>query len=135
MADRAYAFPGRASRSAPTAPQFQPMPILDASQLRKYVSDRELFDDVHLTIRRGEKIGLVGHNGAGKSTLGRVLAGLEELDGGQISRRRGSTVAYLPQEPTFESGRTVREVVLESLTEWNATRRRYDEVTELLSNS
>jgi len=109
------------------------MPILDASQLRKFVSDRTLFDDVQLTIRRGEKIGLVGRNGSGKSTLGRVLAGLEEADGGRISRRRDSTVAYLPQEPRFEPGRTVREVVLESLTEWSATRRRFDALTEALS--
>ncbi len=109
------------------------MPILDASQLRKFVSDRTLFDDVQLTIRRGEKIGLVGHNGSGKSTLGRVLAGLEEADGGRISRRRDSTVAYLAQEPRFEPGKTVREVVLESLTEWSATRRRFDELTEALS--
>ena len=111
------------------------MPVLDASQLQKFVADRVLFEDVHLTIRRGEKIGLVGHNGSGKSTLGRVLAGLEESDGGTIARRRESTVAYLPQEPTFPAGRTVREVVLESLTEWSATRRRYDELTEALSNS
>ena len=111
------------------------MPVLDASQLRKYVADRTLFDDVQLTIRRGEKIGFVGYNGSGKSTLARVLAGLEEFDGGKISRRRGSTVGYLPQEPTLEPGRTVREVVLESLTEWSATRRRYDELTEVLSNS
>ena len=109
------------------------MPILDASQLRKFVSDRTLFDDVQLTIRRGEKVGLVGHNGSGKSTLGRVLAGLEEADGGRISRRRDSTVAYLAQEPRFEPGKTVREVVLESLTEWSATRRRFDELTEALS--
>ena len=68
------------------------MPILDASQLRKIVADRTLFDDVTLTIRRGEKVGLVGNNGAGKSTLARLLAGLEEPDAGTIARRRESSV-------------------------------------------
>ena len=108
------------------------MPVLDAAQLKKVIAGRTLLDDVTLTIRRGEKVGLVGHNGSGKSTLGRILAGLDDLDGGRISRRRESTVAYLAQEPTFEPGRTIREVVLESLVEWSATRRRYDELTEAL---
>ncbi len=111
------------------------MPVLDVDQLRKFVADRSLFEDVKLTIRRGEKVGLVGRNGSGKSTLARVLAGLEESDGGRISLRRGATVGYLPQEPILESGRTVRDVVLESLGEWSATRRRFDELTEALSRT
>ncbi|MFP6655077.1 MAG: ATP-binding cassette domain-containing protein, partial [Myxococcota bacterium] len=108
------------------------MPILDAIALRKIVADRTLFEDVTLTIRRGEKVGLVGNNGAGKSTLGRVLAGIEDFDGGKISRRRHSTVDYLPQEPRFTPGRTIREVVLERLTGWNETKRRFDALTEAL---
>jgi ATP-binding cassette subfamily F protein uup len=105
------------------------MPILDARELRKIVADRTLFADVTLTIRRGEKVGLVGRNGAGKSTLGRVLAGLEDSDGGHIARRRGATFGYLPQEPRFSSGLTIREVVLESLDAWSETRARFDALT------
>ncbi|MBK7949243.1 MAG: ABC-F family ATP-binding cassette domain-containing protein [Deltaproteobacteria bacterium] len=111
------------------------MPILDVAGLRKVVSDRTLFDDVTLTIRRGEKVGLVGRNGAGKSTLGRVLAGLEPSDGGRIARRRDSTVDYLEQEPRFEPARTIREVVLERLTEWNAMRARFDALSEQLGQA
>jgi ATP-binding cassette subfamily F protein uup len=111
------------------------MPVLDASQLRKIVADRTLFENVTLTIRRGEKIGLVGNNGAGKSTLGRVLAGLEEPDGGKIARRRESTVDYLEQEPRFTPGRTIREVVLEGLADWNTTKRRFEELTEALTEA
>ncbi|MBC8186604.1 MAG: ABC-F family ATP-binding cassette domain-containing protein [Proteobacteria bacterium] len=111
------------------------MPVLDAKALRKSVADRRLFEEVTLTIRRGEKVGLVGNNGAGKSTLGRVLAGLEESDGGSIARRRGSTVDYLPQEPRFPEGRTIRDVVLDRLTDWNATKRGFDELTEALGRA
>lgn len=102
------------------------MPVLDATGLRKTIAGRPILDDVTLTIRRGEKVGLVGHNGSGKSTLARVLAGLEDLDDGRIARRRGATVAYLEQEPVFTPGRTVREVVLESLGEWSEARRAYE---------
>jgi len=111
------------------------MPVLDVTGLRKVVAGRTLFDDVVLTIRRGEKVGLVGRNGSGKSTLGRALAGLEPVDGGRISRRRESTVDYLDQEPRFDPARTIREVVLERLTEWNATRARFDALSERLAQA
>ncbi len=106
------------------------MPVLDVIGLRKVVSDRTLFDDVTLTIRRGEKVGLVGRNGAGKSTLGRVLAGLEPSDGGRIARRRDAVFDYLAQEPVFGAERTIREVVLEGLAGWTAARVRFDALSE-----
>jgi len=111
------------------------MPVLDVSELRKIVADRTLFENVTLTIRRGEKIGVIGNNGAGKSTLGRVLAGLEEPDGGKIARRRESTVDYLEQEPRFTPGRTIREIVLEGLADWNTTKRRFEALTEALTEA
>jgi ATP-binding cassette subfamily F protein uup len=110
------------------------MPILDATKLCKQVANRTLLHDVDLTLRRGERVGLVGRNGSGKTTLGRLLAGLAPPDGGRISRRRGATVGYLPQEPHLEPGRTIREVVLESLAEWSAMRLRFDALTEALSS-
>lgn len=41
-------------------------------------------DGVSLTIKKGETLGLVGESGSGKTTLGRILAGLEEPDEGEI---------------------------------------------------
>ncbi len=109
------------------------MPILDATGLRKTIGDRVLLDDVQLTIRRGEKVGLVGRNGSGKSTLARILAGLDEAETGRIALRRDARVDYLPQEPRFAPGFRVREVVLERLADWSATRLRYDELTTALA--
>ena len=111
------------------------MPVLDATQLRRSVGDRTLLDDVTLTLRRGEKVGLVGRNGSGKSSLARVLAGIDEVDGGRIARRRDSTVAYLAQEPIFPADERVRDIVLASLVEWSALRRRFDELTAALGES
>ena len=42
-------------------------------------------DDVSLTIRTGESLGLVGESGSGKSTLARVILGLLTTDSGQVS--------------------------------------------------
>jgi len=43
-------------------------------------------EEVSLTLRRGERLGVIGRNGAGKSTLLRTLAGIIEPDRGSIAR-------------------------------------------------
>lgn len=45
---------------------------------------REIFHDLNLTIRSGERIALVGVNGAGKTTFVKLLCGIYEPDAGQI---------------------------------------------------
>ena len=43
-------------------------------------------DDISFRVKKGERVGLIGHNGAGKSTLLRVLAGVYEPTYGRITR-------------------------------------------------
>jgi ATPase subunit of ABC transporter with duplicated ATPase domains len=58
-----------------------------------------VLSDVDLVVPPRARIGLVGPNGAGKSTLLRLLAGLEEPDGGWIRRTPPTlAVGYLAQE-------------------------------------
>ncbi len=57
-----------------------------------------LFENLSLSLSRGEKVGLVGKNGAGKTKLLEILAGcLEPLKGQVVADR--SRLAYLPQDP------------------------------------
>src|SRR5689334_3302699 len=105
------------------------MPVLTAHAVTKAYGLRPLFDQATFTIRRGEKVALLGPNGTGKSTLLRVLAGLEPLDSGSIDRRRDASILYLPQEPELDPERTPREIAREGLALWHAAKSRYDEVS------
>ena len=49
-----------------------------------YGGDRKVIDDFSLTVRPGEKIGLIGRSGAGKSTMVNLLLRFYDLEGGRI---------------------------------------------------
>jgi len=47
---------------------------------------RTVLDDINLTIRHGEKLGILGRNGSGKSTLIRLIGGAEKPSSGTVTR-------------------------------------------------
>ncbi|MDB5213121.1 MAG: ATPase component of transporter [Myxococcaceae bacterium] len=105
------------------------MPVLTAHAITKAYGLKPLFANATFTIRRGEKVALLGPNGTGKSTLLRVLAGLEPMDTGSIDRRRDATILYLPQEPQLDPDRSPREIAREGLAAWHAAKSAYDAVS------
>lgn len=58
-----------------------------------------LFAGLDFSIAQGDRLGLVAANGRGKSSLLRILAAEEEATAGAITRMRGLTVAFAPQDP------------------------------------
>ncbi len=87
--------------------------VIRVEGLRKAYGDHVVFPGVDLTVRRGEKIGIIGVNGAGKTTLLRMLAGELPHDGGTIKIGSGVEVGYYAQHhaDTLDLGATVYEVV------------------------
>ena len=83
--------------------------MIQLSGLSKSFGDRVLLDTVSWQIDDRERVGLSGPNGAGKTTLLKMLAGLDEPDGGSIVKPSGLTVGYLPQDGLTHSGRTLME--------------------------
>jgi len=89
--------------------------VLDIQHLQKAFGARQILSDVTVSIRRGERVGLVGLNGSGKSTFAKILAGIESADGGEMALRRGARVAYLAQTPVFDPKRSALDEVLPGL--------------------
>lgn len=69
-----------------------------------------IFTDLDLSIKPGEKVGLVGHSGSGKTTLTRLLLRFSDIQKGQITIDHQhianvtqddlrAAIAYVPQEP------------------------------------
>jgi ATP-binding cassette, subfamily B, multidrug efflux pump len=90
------------SRSVLDAPDAKPLEVsrgeVTFEHLRfGYNSAKTVIDDFSLTIRPGEKIGLVGRSGAGKSTIVNLLLRLYDVDGGRILID-GQDIAHVTQE-------------------------------------
>ncbi len=93
--------------------------------------DNVVHDNLDLTVRRGEVLGIVGGSGSGKSVLLNTIIGLKQPDGGEVklfgqdtqraSRRRWSAIerkwGVLFQQGALFSNLTVRENVAAPLYE------------------
>jgi len=101
--------------------------LLNTQGLAKSYGAAFLFRNVSLSIQEGDRVGLIGPNGSGKSTLLEILAQRRDADAGEVSVRKGTRLAYLPQESHFAPGETVRGVIRRALelagvpeAEWQA---------------
>jgi ATP-binding cassette subfamily F protein 3 len=71
--------------------------VIVAEGISKAYGDNVLFDDVELTVYRGDRIGILGPNGAGKTTLVRALLGELEPDAGTVQLGTRLSVGYYRQ--------------------------------------
>lgn len=80
---------------------------IEIKHLRKRFQSKQVLKDIHLTVRPGTCVGILGANGCGKSTMLSILAGVQNADGGQFlwddrdllrdSKARSARVGYVPQ--------------------------------------
>ena len=58
--------------------------IIDIKHVSKWFGDKQVLDDVNLSIRKGEFVTILGPSGCGKTTLLRILSGFETASEGEI---------------------------------------------------
>lgn len=89
--------------------------------LSKRFGEKHVYDDLDLSIYRGDKIALVGPNGAGKSTLLKMVAGVLDPDAGTIEYGLHVEKTYFAQHQLEElhPGNTVFEELDRVAPGWN----------------
>ena len=80
--------------------------LLGCDNLEKSFGSRPIFRGLSIRFDDAERTGLIGPNGSGKSTLMKILAGIEQPDGGTIESRRQLRLGYVPQADVFPAGST-----------------------------
>ncbi|WP_326910543.1 ABC-F family ATP-binding cassette domain-containing protein [Sedimentibacter sp. MB31-C6] len=91
--------------------------ILTLDKISKNYGEKKLLYNVDLYLNEGEKVGIVGVNGTGKSTLLKIIAQLEEPDSGDIIKRQGDRICYLPQTPVFDETTVLEQIFINASSE------------------
>lgn len=90
------------------------MNYLRAENLSKRYGERLLFENITISVEKGERIALVARNGTGKTNLLNILAGLDEPDSGEVIRSKDIVCTYLPQDPLLPGELTIWEALFNS---------------------
>jgi ATP-binding cassette subfamily F protein uup len=107
------------------------MPVLlTCDAIAKSFGSRTVFSNISLSLHDGDRLGIIGPNGAGKSTFLQILGGGMSADDGKISVRKGVRLAMVVQDPRFDPGLTVREIIAARAPESDA---RDLEVSKIIS--
>ncbi|MEO1335557.1 MAG: ATP-binding cassette domain-containing protein, partial [Myxococcota bacterium] len=111
VADKPMAATGEAVLQLPHPPRIGKT-ILEVRSLKKAFGDRVLIDKLDLTLKKGDRIGIVGPNGVGKTTFVRMILGQEPVDGGTIKSGLNTRIVYADQaRADLDDSKSVREEV------------------------
>jgi ATPase subunit of ABC transporter with duplicated ATPase domains len=72
--------------------------VLEIANVSKAYGEKKVLVDVSLTVRRGERIAVIGPNGLGKSTLLKIATGNLEADDGKVKWGHETRVGYFAQD-------------------------------------
>ena len=86
--------------------------MLVAANITQQFGAKPLFENVSVKFGDGNRYGLIGANGAGKSTFMKILCGVLEPSGGNVSKEPMERMAYLRQDQFAYEDRRVLDVVM-----------------------
>ncbi|MET8670232.1 ribosomal protection-like ABC-F family protein [Streptomyces albidoflavus] len=100
---------------APTSPARSAQ--LALKDVSKAYGERAVLDQVSLTVRPGERAGVIGENGSGKSTLLKLIAGAETPDSGEVTVVAPGGTGHLRQTLDLPPHLTVQDAVDDALAD------------------
>lgn len=107
--------------------------MLSVQGLGLHHSGNYLFQNVNFTIKKDDKIGLVGKNGAGKSTLLKMLSGEITFYEGSVVPEGNVTIGFLKQDLDFVKGRTVWNETMQAFEQINAWKEELEEINHQMT--
>src|ERR1700678_4255258 len=107
--------------------------MIQLSGAGKRYGHKLLFENADWLITPESRIGQVGANGTGKSTIMKILAGSESLDYGTISRTKGISTGYFPQDGLTMTGRTIFAECMSVFAELHAIEKEMEALTRAMS--
>ncbi len=102
---------------------------VNISNISKTFGADLIFENISFDVKTNERIGLIGPNGSGKTTLIKILYGIENIDTGSISFRKGTKLGYLDQIPEYSDNVLVLDILEMSFNEIYETKKRMDELS------
>ncbi len=106
--------------------------IAQVRNASKSFGSQDLFDNLNVLVKRGERVALIGANGVGKTTLFRVLQGDESLDSGDVFWRSGVRKGFLDQIHIGEEDVSVRQFFDEVFVDVFALKKRLNVIEETM---
>ena len=92
--------------------------VLFTDHLSKSFDDALLFENMCMSIKKGDKVALVGPNGVGKTTVFRMLLGKMEPTGGSFKLGSNVMIGYYDQEhSTLDTSNTIMEEIQSAFPE------------------
>ena len=91
------------------------VPLLQLNDISLTFGGDPVFEDLSLVVQPGDRVALVGRNGSGKSTLMKVMAGLVDVDRGEVVRGPGVSVGYMEQDPELSDFTTLGDFAAQGL--------------------
>lgn len=94
------------------------MALLEIKNLYKNYGEKQVLNNITLTVPRGKIIGLLGKNGTGKTTLIKLINGLLTptegeiiFEGKKIGPQSKLNIAYLPERTYLDKSMTINETL------------------------
>ena len=98
------------------------MDMLTLSQVSKSFGSKTIVKDISFSVPEGSVFGFIGQNGAGKTTTMKMILGLLQIDGGEITvnekkvrygqNETNRYIGYLPDVPEFYGFMTPKEYLM-----------------------
>jgi len=92
--------------------------MIQLISISKQYGEKILYKDASLTLKPGERVGLVGSNGSGKTTLLNIISQQISVDSGEIAIPKEFRIGILEQEFRMNENKSVIDEVKDSIFEF-----------------